>query len=218
MPLGSTHDRITLWTLPLVTLTVGILSGRPSIALATGSSYLFSGLMFSGDLDTRSRQYQRWTLLRWLWLPYRKLCRHRSLWSHGLVIGTILRLLYLSVWIVPPLLATGWLGSLAQWWLWKPQVWSSDLWQLLQVHQLEILATLLGLELGSINHSLSDWLVSGWKRHRKARHSQSRPTPRSTTAKAKAVRDPSRRRASSSEESLSKSVRGGSVSRSRRAS
>ncbi len=167
MPLGSTHDRITLWTLPVVTLSAGILSGEPGVALATGSAYLFSGLMFSGDLDTRSRQYQRWTVLCWIWLPYRRLCRHRSIWSHGLGIGTLGRLVYLGLWILPVLVAIAWLGSVARWWLWQPQIWRSDLWQLIQVHRRELLWTTIGLELGSINHSLSDWLVSGWKRSKK---------------------------------------------------
>ncbi len=177
MPLGSTHDRITLWTLPVVTLSAGILSGEPGVALATGSAYLFSGLMFSGDLDTRSRQYQRWTVLGWIWLPYRRLCRHRSIWSHGLGVGTLGRLLYLGLWILPGLVAIAWLGSVARWWLWQPHIWRSDLWQLIQVHQRELLWTTIGLELGSINHSLSDWLVSGWKRSKKRSQKRAKKRP-----------------------------------------
>ncbi|MGF1577092.1 MAG: metal-binding protein [Cyanophyceae cyanobacterium] len=172
MPLGSTHDRITLWTSPFVTLAAGILSSEPGVALATGSAYLFSGLMFSGDLDIRSRQYQRWTLLRWLWLPYRRVCRHRSIWSHGLIVGTVGRLLYVGLWLLPLLVGCAWLGSLLNWWPWQPQIWRSDLWQLIQVHRVELLWAILGLELGSINHSLSDWTVSGWKRSQKKKGSQ----------------------------------------------
>ena len=50
--------------------------------------------MFGPDLDTASKQYSRWKLLRPLWFPYRTAFKHRSRWSHGLVFGTLFRVVY----------------------------------------------------------------------------------------------------------------------------
>jgi uncharacterized metal-binding protein len=178
MPLGSTHDRITLWTAPGITLAAGVLGNSTTVALAVGSAYLFSGLMFSGDLDTCSRHYQRWLFLRWIWLPYRKWMRHRSFWSHGPIVGTAVRVLYLSLWAGGAGLLGAWLGSRLGWWMWQPWVWGSDLWQLLQVHAEMLFWIGMGLELGSVNHSLSDWMVSRWKRWRRKRRQVRSPARR----------------------------------------
>ena len=50
--------------------------------------------MFGPDLDTVSRQYSRWSVLRFLWYPYRSFFAHRSRFSHGLVFGALLRVIY----------------------------------------------------------------------------------------------------------------------------
>jgi uncharacterized metal-binding protein len=170
MPLGSTHDRITLWTAPAVTLAAGLLARSSTVALTVGSAYLFSGLMFSGDLDLYSRQYQRWLCLRWIWLPYRKLMRHRSHWSHGPVVGTLGRLLYLGIWLASLALLIAAIGSWQNLWPWQPLLWRSWLHQQILRHLELLLWVSIGLELGSVNHSLSDWIGSAWKRWRKSRN------------------------------------------------
>jgi uncharacterized metal-binding protein len=167
MPSGSTHDRITLWTLPLISLVTAWLTRTPAAVLAVGSAYLFSGLMFAGDLDTYSRQYQRWLWLRWLWLPYRKLFKHRSFWTHGPLVGTVVRILYLGSWIILVFLSAMAVGSLANVWRWQPQQWFTMAWSWLAAHQTQLLLVGGGLELGAMNHSISDWLSSHWKRGRK---------------------------------------------------
>ena len=99
MPSGRTHDRITLWGLPFITgLTFGS-TGSGNVTLIVAGAYLFSGLMFGPDLDLYSIQYKRWGYLRWIWIPYQKALRHRSLLSHGLIIGTTVRILYLAIWL-----------------------------------------------------------------------------------------------------------------------
>ena len=55
--------------------------------------------MLGPDLDIHSIQYRRWGPLRWIWLPYQKALKHRSQLSHGPIIGTAVRVMYLSVWI-----------------------------------------------------------------------------------------------------------------------
>ena len=94
MPSGTTHDAITLaLTAPAFALTY---AATRDVWLATvvAVGFLFGGLMFGPDLDTASKQYSRWRFLRVLWFPYRNFFRHRSRWSHGLVFGTLLRVVY----------------------------------------------------------------------------------------------------------------------------
>jgi uncharacterized metal-binding protein len=50
--------------------------------------------MFGPDLDTVSRQYSRWGPLRLLWFPYRSFFSHRSRFSHGLIFGALIRVIY----------------------------------------------------------------------------------------------------------------------------
>jgi uncharacterized metal-binding protein len=55
---------------------------------------LFGGLMFGPDLDTHSKQYTRWGIFKHFWYPYQVFFPHRSRWSHGLIFGTLFRLVY----------------------------------------------------------------------------------------------------------------------------
>lgn len=52
--------------------------------------------MFGPDLDIQSRQYTRWGVFRIVWLPYRVVFRHRSRLSHGLLFGTLIRVIYFA--------------------------------------------------------------------------------------------------------------------------
>ena len=166
MPSGRTHDRITLWGLPFV---AGISYGQTqssNLTLILSGAFLFSGLMFGPDLDLNSVQYKRWGYLRWIWIPYQKTLRHRSLLSHGPILGTTLRLIYLAVWL-------GLLGILVGivqlvWdvgWNWQQffQVIERSLTQ----YPNQWIAFYLGLEIGAMSHSVSDWGGSTYKRFKK---------------------------------------------------
>ena len=94
MPNGKTHDVITfLLTVP-VAAAVFVATGAVFTSLLVAVSFLFGGLMFGPDLDTVSRQYSRWSIFRFLWLPYRSFFKHRSRWSHGLIFGALIRVVY----------------------------------------------------------------------------------------------------------------------------
>lgn len=167
MPSGQTHDRITLWSLPIVTGLAIAFTRSSNLTLLISGGFLFSGLMLSPDLDLKSRPFQRWGWLRWIWIPYQKSMRHRSVFSHGPIIGTTLRILYLACWVA-------WFGLLIvlgvqlvqelnfSWQGFAEAVghWLSDYWT-------EAIALFVGLELGAMSHSLSDWTNSAYKRFKK---------------------------------------------------
>lgn len=167
MPSGQTHDRITLWALPLVAGVTFWQTRSSSVTLMVAGGFMFGGLMFGPDLDIYSRQYQRWGFLRWIWLPYQKSLRHRSFLSHGPIIGTTLRVLYLSCLLAVTafvvLVVVEKLGNIAFNW----QALGKDVERSLASYGQECLALLLGLELGAMSHSLSDWGGSAYKRMQK---------------------------------------------------
>jgi len=94
MPSGKTHDAITFFlTAPTFAATWIATGSLPTAAIVT-AAFLFGGLMFGPDLDTMSKQYTRWSIFRLLWYPYQAFFKHRSRWSHGLIFGTFLRVVY----------------------------------------------------------------------------------------------------------------------------
>lgn len=94
MPSGRTHDFITcLLAVPAAAAGYALTLDLAS-SLIIGSAFLFGGLMFGPDLDTVSRQYSRWSVFRHLWFPYRSFFKHRSRFSHGLIFGALIRVVY----------------------------------------------------------------------------------------------------------------------------
>ncbi|PMB53022.1 metal-binding protein [Fischerella thermalis CCMEE 5201] len=166
MPSGQTHDRITLWALPFVAGATFAQTKSGNLTLLVASGFMFGGLMFGPDLDIYSRQYQRWGLLRWIWIPYQKSLRHRSFLSHGPIIGTTLRVIYLSGVVgILVILGTVFAQILGNG-DWSRQFWNETVGRSLH-HIPELLALFLGLELGAMSHSLSDWSNSAYKRIQK---------------------------------------------------
>lgn len=167
MPSGGTHDRITLYTLPLVAGVTLWQTGSSNLTLLVAGGFMFSGLMFGPDLDIYSRQFQRWGVLRCIWRPYQKSLRHRSVLSHGPVIGTILRVIYLGcllgVVAVVMVVMGEKLGLVA--WTWQDLVVAVV--RSLLVYTTEYGALFLGLELGAMSHSVSDWVSSAYKQVKK---------------------------------------------------
>ncbi|MEG4227448.1 metal-binding protein [Microcoleus sp. N9_B2] len=188
MPSGRTHDRITLWCLPLV---AGVTFGHTQsskLTLLVSGSFLVGGLMFGPDLDIYSCQYQRWGWFKFIWLPYQKSLRHRSVWSHGPLIGTALRILYLATWIavvgVLGLTIAEKIGNLAGNWQDAVLGYGRSILE----HYIELLAIYIGLELGAMSHYLSDWGGSAYKRFKKKGLSGLRPPQTIKRRKIKAPR------------------------------
>jgi uncharacterized metal-binding protein len=143
MASGKNHDRAITITTPVI-LAAAIASGHAEVGLIATASYYLAGMYLSPDLDLVSRPFKRWGLLRWVWLPYQRLIpRHRHWLSHGPVIGSGVRLLYLAalispVWFLfPGLQQTQWSG----------------------VTLPNVMAFFCGVELSALNHLLLDGLL-----------------------------------------------------------
>ncbi|HEY9810422.1 MAG TPA: metal-binding protein [Halomicronema sp.] len=163
MPSGRTHDRITLWILPLITALSFAVTRNGTLTLFVAGGFLFSGLMFGPDLDLHSRPFTRWGLFRWIWIPYQQTLRHRSVFSHGPIIGTVIRIIYLAGWLAVLALLVWVAGQLAgSPWSWGETV--QTFLQILKQHLPEIFSLFIGLELGAMSHYLSDITGSAYKR------------------------------------------------------
>ena len=192
MPSGQTHDRITIWALPFIAGVAFWQTHSSSITLIIASGFMFGGLMFGPDLDIYSIQYQRWGYFRFIWLPYQKSLRHRSFLSHGPLIGTTVRVLYLCglitvAGILILLVADKILNMTLNW-----QEVAQNLLQTINLHSTQFLALFIGLELGAMSHSISDWSNSAYKRVKrkgiasllpKKKPKKRKPTSKSTSTR-----------------------------------
>ena len=162
MASGQSHDRAT-WALAL---PFGAL-WWPWLGLAGAAiaavSFLAGGLLLSPDLDTRSRALKRWGPLGWIWRPYRTLIPHRSLFSHGPLIGTGLRL----TWLITIAMVV-WFGltALPGWLYPTPSEGLPVVLQWVRQHPRPLLAVLLGLETSVWLHLILDGdpLPAEWPR------------------------------------------------------
>ena len=167
MPSGRTHDRITLWCFPLVTGLTLWFTRSPALTLIIALAFLVGGFMLGPDLDIHSIQYRRWGPIRWIWLPYQRAIKHRSRLSHGPIIGTALRVVYLAVWI--GLFTFVFVEVMNA--VWDAQLtlgsFRAPLRYLARNYLAEWLAVLAGLELGAISHSVSDSVGSQMVRRKR---------------------------------------------------
>ena len=156
---GRRHDQ-SIWILSLpLGITVGLLLGIKAALIATASCWA-GGLLLSPDLDTHSNALRRWGVLGFLWWPYRLLIPHRSLWSHGPLLGTSARLAVLLTWCLIVTMAVPALS---------PAMLLTTLQQLVCQHPQEFIALLLGLEGSAWIHLILDgdpW-PQEWSKKRK---------------------------------------------------
>jgi uncharacterized metal-binding protein len=189
LPSGRTHDRVTLWSLPVIAGATIYLTSRADLAFWVSGGFLFSGLIFGPDLDLYSYHYQRWGKLKLIWRPYQKAIKHRSIWSHGPIVGTIGRMVYLGAWLS---LGGIFLLGIVQL-VWGHAYSGGDLVGILQhstaTNYPVYLALFCGLELGAMSHYSSDWVVSKYKRLPIVRRWMGKP-PTTTKSKSPRARKP----------------------------
>ena len=167
MPSGKTHDAVTFILAAPTFVAAWGLTGKVALALLAMGAMLFGGFMFGPDLDIQSRQYARWGIFRFLWLPYRVMFRHRSRWSHGIIFGTLIRVLYFTGVLALIVSAGVYLRAV----MWHGPVPSFDeiaqAWRAIEmgirqkVGEHAVWAVLAGLWWGAASHTLTDvaWSV-----------------------------------------------------------
>ncbi len=138
MPNGKTHDIITYLTTPVVGIMGYVITSDIKTTLILMSTYFFASMMFNGDLDTNSRPYNRWFVFKMIWIPYQLLFHHRSIFTHGIIIGTIIRIIYLGLIPFIFILIKGNLDVITS------------------INLNIIIIMFIGLELGSAIHTISD--------------------------------------------------------------
>lgn len=128
MPKGPTHTRATVG----LTVALSIASfayvpriGPASLAMIPGC---LLGILVSPDLDVRRGSYSHFLIYKYIgvipervwfyfWFLYsRMIPHHRSLWSHGPIIGTLIRVIYI-------IFLTGGFCLLAQYFVLAPLFW-----------------------------------------------------------------------------------------------
>lgn len=160
MPNGITHDKITYITTPMVALGTSIVTGSTEATILVSGAYLFSGLMFSGDLDLPSVQYYRWKFLRFIWRPYQKMFSHRSIWTHWPLLGTIVRILYLYLWFSIGLFGVNLFSTSSTTYI---EI-QKEVLLFLTENQYYVISLFIGMVLGSFSHSAADYSVSWYKK------------------------------------------------------
>jgi uncharacterized metal-binding protein len=173
MPTAKTHDLIT-FVLAVPTAAVTYYFTQDWVlTIITTAAMLFGGLMFGPDLDIQSKQYTRWGPIRFIWWPYKVALPHRSRLSHGIVFGTIIRILYFLL-VVTFFTAIGlyvrsWyaddsLASVTQ----MQDSFSRILEIFKPIKQAYLIAAFAGLWLGAASHTASDVLGSFFKSMRRS--------------------------------------------------
>lgn len=118
MASGKTHATIATGAMLLGVVGLTLAGDRIPPAPALGAQAgLIMGWLVSPDADQEGSNYeeQRWQgvpiigwflylALRMVWLPYAMIIPHRSLWSHGILLGTLGRMAYVALilWLIPP--------------------------------------------------------------------------------------------------------------------
>lgn len=173
MPSGKNHDRITWICLPMVLASFLVFSRSLDSTLLASIGFIFSGLMFGPDLDIYSIQYQRWGFLRFIWLPYQKTFKHRSFFSHGFLIGTIIRVFYLSFILLMVSFLSVAIAQLIWGFSWHWQKVMISAYKIVKnQYWRQLLSLFIGLELGAMSHYMADNISSWWKSRKKPSRSR----------------------------------------------
>jgi len=198
MAAGSVHDRITFATAGIYGVGLIGLTGDLGLSAWNAIACLVGGCLLSPDLDIRSLPFQRWGPLRVIWIPYQKLIRHRSPWSHAPVIGTTMRVVYLAA-----VLTIGWFLLLGCTAIGFAMLGSSDQYQQFEATTIAqtrsmgqnlwakqglFLITGFGsLEVGALSHIVTDhfdsWRKRQLRKQQPKRRSKGSPRTQSTQIK-----------------------------------
>ncbi len=175
MPSGKTHDKINLVFLPFLTLILWFFPSwfdlRANEPYFDGiylwvASYLISVFLLSPDLDLhKNRSKKNWGLLRFIWYPYSKIFKHRGI-SHSLFFGTLTRIFYLYGFYFIGLFFYGFLkdNDTPFWDLPYFFTFINPKYDDFNTFIVYLSFILAGFYVPGILHTLSDWMVSAYKK------------------------------------------------------
>jgi uncharacterized metal-binding protein len=124
------------------------------VALAGIAAFMFAGTAFNPDLDLESDPYNHWWFLKWYWYLYQYLIPHRGWISHSPIIGTLVRLIYLSP-VVAVILSALVITELTS--IEKITEWYV-------VNKKFLISAAAGLEASSLLHIIADKISTWFKR------------------------------------------------------
>lgn len=168
MPSGKTHDFITLVLAAPTGAATYYFTQDWAITILVVVAMLFGGLMFGPDLDIQSKQYTRWGPMRFIWWPYKVALGHRSRFSHGILFGTLIRIIYfllvVTLLLAAILLARDWFMHKTAANIVQVQDAFTRMWEIFKPIKREyLIAAFAGLWIGAASHTASDVLGSFFK-------------------------------------------------------
>lgn len=172
MPNARTHDAITYAIIPFTFLAAEMYWGDHATSAMATVAMVFSGLMFGPDLDLDSKPYRRWGPLKFLWKPYQVALPHRSMLSHGPILGTIIRIVYFLI-VFSLFAATAlyfrnrYVNGVQTTWQGEFDAIKADLFMLFNDTDKQYLWGVFGgLCVGALSHTTADIVWSAIKRRR----------------------------------------------------
>lgn len=167
MPKGKTHEKIVILLIPYILIILYVVSSFFSVSKIVFVFlgiviFYFGGIYFSPDLDTKSNVYYRWKILRHIWNPYIFLFKHRSIYTHGIIIGTIIRIIYISFPVIT-ITCCIWILVLHL----SLEEYLAYILTLMSDYNYYILEIIIVLEISSLTHTVPDIILTMLKKHRK---------------------------------------------------
>jgi uncharacterized metal-binding protein len=167
LPSGKTHEKINKLLMQSVInfiflFFIYLFFGEYYLILAFSitAGYYFGTFYFGPDLDLPSRPYYRWKIFRFIWIPYQKMFAHRSFWTHGLLIGDIIRIFYVSFIILSIYLVSITIFGL------NSEILNKKIIDYVKINEMAFILFISGIVISSTVHIFSDHLVSKYKRRR----------------------------------------------------
>ena len=178
MASGKAHDKVTVIMSPFVAAMVFLINFSATKELVSSIIftllgvvvYIFGGYMFSGDIDIKSRETNRWGNLKFIWSLYQKSFSHRSIFTHGFILGPVIRLLYIyGIYLI----VCAWLYSLDIISLSTKEIIKSTYLVIVENKQISF-NIIFPLFLGSGLHTITDLIYSFFKKIFKRSKGQSK--------------------------------------------
>src|SRR5690625_353160 len=115
---------------------------------------IFGIKYFAPDLDIKSSLYYRWGFMRWIWYPYQKMFKHRSVFTHGFIISDVIRIIYFGLLATLIMLPTGMITL---------SFFGQTFLPFINEFKFEIMFFFLGILIASITHTATDYISSAMK-------------------------------------------------------